>query len=177
MFDYRSDDTNFELAGCLITLKPFTQSNITSEYIGWLNDPVVVKYSNQQFRTHNVETCEAYLRSFRQTDNMFLAIYRGSEFVGTMTAYVSQAHKTADMGVMIGKQWWGKGIGTDAWTTLMRYLFQSGIRKVTGGALRCNTAMVNIMMNSGMKPDGVRVAQELVKGEPVDIMHFAKFNT
>lgn len=177
MFHYRGDDTNFQLTGHLITLKPFNHSNITSEYIEWLNDPAVVKYSNQQFRTHNVETCEAYLRSFRQTDNMFLAIYRGFEFVGTMTAYISQAHKTADIGIMIGNQCWGKGIGTDAWETLMRYLFQSGIRKVTGGALRCNTAMVNIMMKSGMKADGVRVAQELVNGEPEDILYFAKFNT
>ena len=177
MFYFRSDDTPFQLTGQLITLRPFTSSNITSEYIGWLNNPAVLRYSNQRFRTHNVETCEAYLSSFIQTDNMFLAIYRESEFVGTMNVYVSQAHKTADMGIMIGYQCWGKGIGTDAWTTLMRYLFQSGIRKVTGGALRCNTAMVNIMMKSGMKPDGVRVAQELVNGEPEDILHFAMFNT
>jgi RimJ/RimL family protein N-acetyltransferase len=111
------------------------------------------------------------------TGNMFLAIYRESEFVGTMTAYISQTHKTADVGIMIGYQNWGKGIGTDAWTTLMRHLFQAGIRKVTGGTLRCNTAMVNIMMKSGMKPDGVRFAQELVNGQPEDILYFAKFNT
>jgi len=177
MLYQRSDDTHFQLTGQLITLRPFTSSNITPEYVGWLNNPAVVRYSNQRFRTHNVETCEAYLSSFIQTDNMFLAIYRESEFVGTMTAYVSQAHKTADMGIMIGYQSWGKGIGTDAWTTLMRHLFQAGIRKVTGGALRCNTAMVNIMMKSGMKPDGVRLAQELVNGKPEDIRYFAKFNT
>ena len=176
MLYQRSNDTDFQLTGQLITLKPFTHSNITSEYIGWLNNPAVLRYSNQRFRTHNVETCEAYLSLFMQTDNMFLAIYRESEFVGTMNTYISQAHKTADMGVMIGHQCWGKGIGTDAWTTLMRYLLQAGIRKVTGGALRCNTAMFNIMMKSGMKPDGVRVAQELVNGEPEDIIHFAKFN-
>jgi [ribosomal protein S5]-alanine N-acetyltransferase len=172
----RSDATHFQLTGQLITLRPFTSSNITSEYIGWLNNPAVVRYSNQRFRTHNAATCEAYLRSFEQTDNMFLAIYKESDFVGTMTAYISPPHKTADMGILIGYQCWGKGIGTDAWTTLMRYLFQGGIRKVTGGTLRCNTAMVNIMLKSGMKADGVRFAQELVNGEPEDILYFAKFN-
>jgi RimJ/RimL family protein N-acetyltransferase len=177
MLYHRSDDTHFQLTGQLTTLRPFTHSNITSDYIGWLNNPAVVRYSNQRFLAHNVETCEAYLRSFIQTDNMFLAIYRESDFVGTMTAYVSQAHKTADMGIMVGCQSWGQGIGTDAWTTLMRYLFQTGSRKVTGGTLRCNTAMVNIMMKSGMKPDGVRFAQELVNGQPEDILYFAKFNT
>ncbi len=177
MLYQRSDDTHFQLAGQLVTLRHFIYSNITSEYIGWLNNPAVVRYSNQRFRVHSVETCEAYLSSFIHTDNMFLAVYRKTEFVGTMTAYVSQSHKTADMGIMIGHQCWGKGIGSDAWTTLMRHLFEAGTRKVTGGTLRCNTAMVNIMMKSGMTPDGVRVAQELVNGKPEDILYFAKFNT
>lgn len=172
----RSDDKSFLLAGQLVTLRPFTKSNITPEYIGWLNNTEVVKYSNQRFRAHNLESCEAYLGSFMNTDNMFLAIYRDSEFVGTMTAYISQSHKTADMGILIGYQCWGRGIGADAWTTLMRHLFQAGIRKVTGGTLRCNTAMVNIMVKSGMKPDGVRVAQELVDGKAEDVLYFAKFN-
>ena len=173
----QSDDAHFQLTGQLVTLRPFTSSNITSEYIGWLNNPTVVRYSNQRFRAHDVESCRAYLSSFRNTDNMFLAIYSENEFVGTMTAYVSQHHKTADLGIMIGHQNWGKGFGTDAWTTLMRHLFQTGIRKVTGGTLRSNTAMVDIMMKAGMKPDGVRVAQELVDGKPEDILYFAKFNT
>lgn len=109
---------------------------------------------------------------------MFLTIHEGVAHIGTMTAYLSLAHGTADMGILIGNsKSWGKGVGRDAWTTLMRHLLKDiGIRKVTGGALRCNVAMVRIMESSGMRPDGVRVAQELVDGSPHDLLHFAKFN-
>lgn len=155
---------------------PFVDSNITSTYLVWLNNPELMKYSNQRFRSHNIETCKNYLQSFNGTDNQFYAIYQGAEFIGTMTAYVSKNHKTADMGLLIGDQSQGKGLGLDSWTTLMRHLFQTGARKVTGGTLRCNAAMIKIMVNSGMKPDGVRVAHELVNGKPEDILHFAKFN-
>ena len=136
-----------------------------------------MKYSNQRFRVHTFETCKAYLSSFKGTNNLFLAIYQGAEYIGTMTAYVSQVHKTADMGLLIGATWQGKGLGADAWATLMGYLFQTGARKVTGGTLRCNSAMVRIMLSSGMSPDGVRVAQELVDGKPEDVLHFAKFSS
>lgn len=164
--------------GHSVVLRPFAESDITPVYVGWLNDPVVVRYSNQRFRTHTVETCRAYLKSFAGTDNLFLAICRGSAVVGTMTAYVSRHHGTADMGILIGDPAsWGKGIGKDAWTTVMRYLLARGdIRKVCGGTLRCNAGMVRIMECSGMSPDGVRVAHELVDGVPQDMVYFASFN-
>jgi [ribosomal protein S5]-alanine N-acetyltransferase len=170
---------HFPLSGEFVSLHPFVEANITSEYIGWLNDPTVVRYSNQRFSQHNQETCRAYLRSFGSSNHIFLSIQKDSKFIGTMTVYISVAHKTADMGIMIGdRQYWGKGFGQDAWITLMQSLFDRfHMRKVTGGALRGNTSMVNIMIKSGMQADGVRIGQELVDGNPVDILHFAKFQS
>jgi RimJ/RimL family protein N-acetyltransferase len=92
-----------------------------------------------------------------------------------MTAYRSAAHRTADMGLLISARLQGKGLGKDAWVTLMDYLLNTGTRKVSGGALRCNAAMVRIMQSCSMQADGVRVSQELVDGVAHDILHFAKF--
>jgi len=168
---------HFPLTGRLVTLQKFETENITPEYISWLNDPDVVRYSNQRFCQHNQETCGAYFKSFENSDHIFVAIYQESKFIGTMTAYISIIHQTADMGIMIGdRQYWGKRIGKDAWITLMQGLFeQFQLRKITGGSLRSNKAMVNIMISSGMHPDGIRIEQELVNGHPIDILHFAKF--
>ena len=165
------------LNGRTVELQPFRPSDITPEYVGWLNDPAVVRFSNQRFRRHDATTCQAYLASFNGTANQFLVIRREGAMIGTMTAYVSMHHGTADMGILIGdKRVWGKGVGGDAWTTLLHHLLARGdIRKVTGGALRCNVGMISIMQNAGMRPDGVRVAQELVDGQPHDMLHFASF--
>jgi RimJ/RimL family protein N-acetyltransferase len=177
MPDRHGDDMHFPLVGQFITLRPFDDLNITPEYIGWLRNPDLMKYSNQRFRLHTTETCKDYLNSFKGTGNLFLAVYRGADFIGTMTAYISENHKTADMGILIGAQSQGKGLGTDAWVTLMRHLLRTGTRKVTAGALRCNSAMIKIMLSSGMNPDGVRIAHEMVNGKPEDILYFAKFNS
>lgn len=163
------------LRGERVDLYSFSKENLTEGYIGWLRDPQLMRFSNQRFREHDMLSCQAYLDSFSGTANLFIAIYHESNFIGTMTAYRSTAHSTADMGLLIGSEWQGKGFGRAAWTALMAYLLAIGTRKVTAGTLRCNAAMLGIMQRCGMQPDGVRIRQELVDGVAHDMLYFAKF--
>jgi ribosomal-protein-alanine N-acetyltransferase len=171
----KSENNPDEIIGNSLILKPFNESNITPKYLKWLNDPDLMKYSNQRFKKHDVFSSKHYLNSFMNTDNLFYAIYFEEIFIGTITAYISKNHKTADMGILIGNEMQGKGFGLDAWNTLMGHLTNLKIRKISGGALRPNLAMIKIMMNSGMTPDGMRLAHELFEGVPEDILHFSKF--
>lgn len=165
------------LEGARVMLDSFTDADIGDVYIGWLNDPEVVRFSNQRFRTHSIESCRAYLASFEGTANLFLAIRRREDgvHIGTMTVYRSIPHGTADVGIMVGERG-GGGYGQDAWDTLLRWLLDRGdIRKVTAGTLACNTGMVRLMERSGMTLEGTRRAQELVEGVPQDIVLYGKF--
>ncbi len=169
----------FPLLGQKVELRLFSTRHITEDYLGWLNDPLVMRYSNQRFKQHHEASCLTYLQTFQGSGNLFLAIHlaNSGRFVGTMTTHFSIVHETADMGILVGdRTCWGQGIGKDAWSTLMSLLLVSGnVRKVSGGTLRCNVGMVNVMRNTGMIPDGVRSCQELVDGVPQDILHFARF--
>ena len=167
------------LQGALVELRPFTAACVTDEYLGWLHDPEVLRFSNQRFRKQTRESCLEYLASFSGTANDFLAVYlrESGRMVGTMTAYVAVHHGTADLGILIGdRPCWGRGIGRDAWQTVMDYLLAHvGLRKVTGGTLRCNTGMVRVMERSGMQLEATRVQQEIVDGVPQDAVYYAKF--
>lgn len=180
MPDKESSNIQFKLTGNKIKLCSFTENHICEEYIGWLNDSEVVKYSNQRFKDHNNISCNKYLTSFENTENLFLAIHLkdNNKFIGTMTVYYSIPHKIADIGLMIGdRSYWGKGIGQEAWQILMNYMLETKkVRKVTGGTLSCNKGMVNIMKKTGMQPDGKRNNHELVNDSPMDILYFAKFS-
>lgn len=172
--------TGFTLCGNKVFLRPFTALDIDASYIGWLNDPEVVRYSNQRFLVHDRESCMRYLTSFDGSANMFMSVRRLSDGcpIGTLTAYVSRHHGTVDVGIMIGdKSIWGQGYGQDAWDLLTNWLLQrKDVRKLTAGTLTCNYGMIKIMEQSGMKLEAVRKAQEIVDGYPVDILYFAKFN-
>jgi len=170
---------SFPLLGDRVKLAPFREADITDEYIGWLNDPIVTRFSNQRFLTHDRETCRRYLASFEGTPNLFLSIRKQDDDrpIGTMTAYINRHHGTADLGILVGdRSGWGQGYGKDAWDTLSRLLLEeSGIRKLTAGTLEPNEAMVHIAHCSGMELEARRRSQELFEGEPVDVLHFAKF--
>ncbi len=162
-----------------IKLRLFREDDITDSYVSWLNDPEVVKYSNQRFRVHSIATSTEYFLTFEGGSSIFLAVVArdGGQVFGTMTIHCIPQHEIADVGILIGeREYWGKGIGKSAWGAVLELLSNDAcVRKVTGGTLSCNFGMIKIMKDTGMQEDGVRIAQELVDGQAHDIVHFAKF--
>lgn len=157
----------------------FTEDDITAEYIGWLNDHEIMRFSNQRFHKHDLDSCTRYFKLFDGTPNLFLSIRLRQDDVaiGTMTAYRNQHHATADVGIMIGSTIGkGRGFGVEAWKSLIGWLLvDGGARKVTAGTLACNHAMVRLAEKSGMALEGTRSAQEIVDGQPQDMLLFGKF--
>ncbi len=162
-----------------LRIRPFEAVDINENYLTWLNDPEVTRYSNQRFREHTAESCEAYLASFVKSNNSFLLIEQRKHKrpIGTATVYRNIPHGTADIGLMVGERHcWGQGYGQEAWQALLQALFkEAGMRKVTGGTARPNHAMLRIMEQSGMKLEAVRLRQELIEGQPVDILYYSCF--
>jgi RimJ/RimL family protein N-acetyltransferase len=172
-------DIPHQINGARLRLTSFTTEHLNASYICWLNDPAVVKYSNQRFISHTYETCLQYLQTFAGTNNRFYAIEElaTGQMLGTLTVYASLQHQTADIGILIGAtQHWGKGFGQEAFQLVMHELASSGlIRKMTAGTMACNLGMVKIMERAGMHLEATRKAQELLDGHPMDILYFAKF--
>lgn len=168
-----------QINGARLRLTSFTTEHVNASYIGWLNDPAVVKYSNQRFISHTHKTCLQYLQTFAGTNNRFYAIEElaTGQMLGTLTVYANLQHQTADIGILIGAtQHWGKGFGQEAFQLVMHELASLGlIRKMTAGTMACNLGMVKIMERAGMHLEATRKAQELLDGHPMDILYFAKF--
>jgi ribosomal-protein-alanine N-acetyltransferase len=167
------------LTGKRVIVRPFKFGDISEDYLGWLRDPDVVRFSNQRFRLHTLETCQAYLASFKDSANHFLAICDRTSGVmlGTLTVYRKVPHCTADVGIMVGERTvWGQGVGAEAFCLVLSALKASGvIRKITAGTLVVNRGMVRIMEKAGMHREATRCAQELLDGVPVDVVYHATF--
>jgi len=161
-----------------LDIVPFTEEHLTPRYVAWLNDPVVVRFSEQRFTTHTSASCRAYLGSFAGTRNLFLAVIAREDslgHIGTMTAYADR-HGVVSVGILIGERGvWGKGYGAEAWTAVCRALLEGGARKVTAGTLAVNAPMRAIMKRAAMVEDGRRRRHCLVDGEEVDVVYAALF--
>ena len=167
------------LHGSRVLLRPFSADDITPAYLGWLHDAEVLRYSNQRFVEHSADSCRRYVDSFRGTANVLLSarLRDSDQAIGTLTAYRAPQHGTADIGILMGERSvWGRGFGVEAFGLLGNWLLaQPGLRKITAGTLACNEAMVRVALRNGMHQEAVRRAQEVVAGQPVDMLYFARF--
>ena len=161
-----------------LQLIPFSEKYLTPEYVAWLNNPAVVRYSEQRHYKHTLKSCQQYFDSFKKSSNRLWAITLAERHIGNISAQVDTYNNIADIGILIGEQsCWGKGYGFEAWHAVCTYLFKNlQIRKVTAGALSVNTMMIKIFEKMGMLQDGCRSSHYLFAGQPVDIVYYALFN-
>ena len=166
-----------------LQIVPFCEAHLTPQYVAWLNDPVVVRYSEQRHYCHTLESCCAYRQSFAGTPHRFWAIIADdsdipdSRHIGNINAYIDPLNGVADVGILIGQRGaWGQGYGIEAWTAICRHLLcECGLRKITAGTLSVNTPMLRLMARAGMREDGRRIRQYLFEGQEVDIVYTALF--
>jgi ribosomal-protein-alanine N-acetyltransferase len=163
-----------------LRIEPFEERHLTERYIGWLADAEVTRWSEQRHTHHSLESCRAYFESFRGTPNMFFAIVAKDDalgHIGNLNVYVDEKNGLADIGILIGERSaWGHGYGREAWGAVLNELLaEPGIRKVSGGCVAENAAMVRVMRACGMSEDGRRVRHYLYEGREADVVYFAAF--
>ncbi len=170
-----------DIIGDRVLLRSFTEEYITLEYVSWLNNPEVVKYSEQRHKKHSKQSCKEYYQSIQKNGHHFWAILNNQtskKHIGNLTAYIDKNNLIADMAIMIGDlSFQGQGYGREAWMLACEYLLESKeIRKVTAGTMAINKPMLKIMEFSGMQQEGIRSQHFLVNGKPVDLIFVAKYS-
>ena len=163
-----------------LTIIPFSFGHITSRYIGWLNDPELMRFSEQRHNNHTHATCKRYLDGIKDTPNMMWALEEnaiGLGHIGNLTATMDLNNKLADIGILIGEvDARGCGYGYEAIRAVSDFLFdQTSIRKITAGTVSINTPMLKLMHKLQMVEDGIRRRHYLIDGKEVDIIHMALF--
>ncbi|MBM3993196.1 MAG: GNAT family N-acetyltransferase [Planctomycetes bacterium] len=163
-----------------LRIMPFAAAFLTEKYVGWLNDPEVVRFSEQRHRRHTMESCRDYWWSFENSPHFFWAITLrdgSAAHIGNITAHVDPPNRVADVGILIGeRKVWGRNYGSEAWEAVCEYLLNdAGIRKVTAGTMADNHGMLGIMRKTGMVAEGRRLRQFLLDGREVDLVEAARF--
>jgi RimJ/RimL family protein N-acetyltransferase len=165
------------LEGAKTALEPFEERHLTDpSYLRWLRDYDVVKTINRTdyLRPVSFDEVRVYVEALqRSPTDMFFAILdrSGDRFIGTLrVAQLNWRTRTADIGILIGdRESWGKGLGTDAVSTIGSFLVhQLGIRRLTAGLMSVNPAMQKVFERLGFKVEGVLRGHDLFEGEYVD---------
>lgn len=156
----------------------------TTEQVRWLNDPEVMRYSEQRHRHHTQYSQIAYLNSFKDGSHVW-AILRidrridSKQHIGNITATYDAHNRVADIGILVGEaECWGQGYGGEAWRAVCDWLLDEdggAVRKLEAGCMRANEAMMKIMAKSNFKHEGDRANHFLLGGNPVSAALFGRF--
>lgn len=172
-----------------LLLRPYYAGMVTDDHVRWLNDPEVVRYSEQRHKRHTIESIHAYVNGVNTTHGSYIWAITPTAFerealpvgqialppIGTITAHIDQPNGVANVGILIGeKDYWGKGYGQESWITLCNWLFATGIRKIEMGCHYENKAMRNLALTCGMYLEGVRHDHFVVDGKPQHLLLYAK---
>lgn len=171
-----------ELTTERLKLTPFNlDRHLTQAYVAWLNDPNVVRFSEQRHRHHDLDTCRQFQQSMSSGGHFVWAIEiaQTGQHIGNLAIYIDRNNEVGDLTIMIGEpSAMKKGYGVEASTVVCHWLFTAGgLRKVTAGTMSTNKAMLNVMDKIGMHEEGRRKKQFLCEGQEVDFVLAASFKT
>jgi RimJ/RimL family protein N-acetyltransferase len=137
-----------------LLVSEFLEQDIDDEYIRWLNDKDVTKYSRQRHITHTLKTSLNYLNTFKYSNNLFLLLQvQEIGKIVTATVYIDEELNRADIGILLGrKDLWGKGYGANFFRLIVSHCFNFlGVTTVSCGTLVDNLGMNNLAKSLGMK--------------------------
>lgn len=171
-----------KLIGQNIYLRPVRVSDVTKEYVGWLNSPEINQYLEIRFMRHTLKNVKEYVeKSLKDRSLVFLAIVRkdSDKHIGNIKlGPINKYHKHAEIGIMIGdKNSWGKGFAGEAIDLLTNFAFKKlKLHKIIAGAYGGNIGSIKTFTKNGFITEGVLKEYWLCDGRWEDEFIMSKLN-
>jgi ribosomal-protein-alanine N-acetyltransferase len=148
------------LVGEKIYLRAIVEADLNARYREWFNDEEVCKYnSHHRFPNYDENMREYYDRVIKSRTNLVLAICdKGNDaHIGNIALEnIDSLNQSAEFAIIIGdKEYWGKGVGTEAATVLLRHGFEElNLHRIYLGTAEDNIGMQKLALRLGFKEEG-----------------------
>lgn len=106
------------------------------------------------------------------------AIVYDQTMVGTIDLRLNEAHRQAEIGYVLNKRYWGQGIMPEAAQAILAVGFdQLQLVRIFSEHDTRNPKSGRVMTKIGMQQEGVALKSQIIKGEIVDMVHYAITDT
>lgn len=171
-----------KLEGERIILRRARPSDVTQEYLSWMNDKEVAQYLESRFERYTAEKLQRYVKNIASDPlTYFLAIIRKDtqKHIGNIKlGPINARHNVACVGIMIGdRQSWGKGFATEAISLVAQYAFNVlKLHKIYAGAYANNIGSIRSFLKAGFAEEGRQRAHYKYQNSYIDCVLLAKWN-
>ena len=97
-----------------LKLKKLKYTDLSPNWIKWLNDKTVSQYSEKRFKRHTIKSQKNFLKNkLKSKDCLLFGIFLSNKHLGNIElSNISKEHKNCEIRYFIGnKDYWNKGIG------------------------------------------------------------------
>ena len=146
------------LEGTAVVLKPLSLADVTARYLSWLhNDAVMSGIATSGYTMENLRSYVA--EKTGRADVVFYAIRDKATDVhigNVKLDFHDSRANVSELGLLIGdKDFWGKGVGYEACSLLMRYGFSTlGLRKIYLAVYENNPGAKRLYEKLGFRLEG-----------------------
>ena len=159
-----------------IFLKILQLKNINKTYVSWLNDYETVKYTDQKYHQHTLESTIVYYKNNQKKNNQIMYaiivkkndknIHIGNIKLGPMNLN----HKYSEISYFIGnKKYLNKGIGSEAISEIIKISkTKYKLKKLIAGTYSNNIASQKVLIKNGFKKEARFKSQLIFEKERVD---------
>ena len=157
-----------------LLLRPVELTDVNDTYRSWMNDPVVMQYTESRFQTHSLEQIRQYVASVQaDPSSRFFAIieHESGKHIGNIKiGHIHPVHRHADVGIIIGdKASWGKGYATESLQLVAGFAGRNlKLHKLTAGIYANNPGSLQAFLKAGFVLEGRFASHWFCDGEYVD---------
>ena len=157
-------------------LKVIKPVEVTDEYVNWLNDYEIVKFTDQKYGEQTRKRVELFVeQQFLSMNTLLYGIFWENKHIGNIKlGPIDLNNKVSEISYFIGnKSLWGLGITTKSIKAILSIAFEElNLEKITAGCYSINTSSRRVLENNGFVIEGTRKKQSIFEGERVDSLIF-----
>ena len=161
-------------------MRPLRVEDVSQAYVDWMNDPVVVQYTESRFDKYTFDDVLNYVGSSQDDDAVvFLGLFSHEDdsHLGNIKLGPIKAESlSGDIGILIGdKRLWGRGMASRAIGALSDWALSSlGLRELTAGAFEVNRGSINAFLKNGFVVRGIEPSAAPLNGEPANVIRMRR---
>lgn len=165
-----------------LRLKKLRISHVNLEYLGWMNDYDVTKFTEQKFKKHSLLGIKNFVKEKQISKNEFLYgifVQEKSHLthVGNIKlGPINKIHSTAEISYIIGnKKFWRKGLGTlsvKKMIILAKKKFK--LKKLIAGCYQNNFGSIKVLKKNFFKKEAELKSQVIFESKRINKLIFGR---
>ena len=162
-----------------VMLDDLRAEHVGDDYLSWMNDPDVVRFTESRFRVHSLDSIRAYVEATNASSNdrIWRILHDGRHVGNVKLAGINETHRRAALSILIGDRGaWGQGVATQAIRLATAESFKNhDLFKIFAGMYAANVASIRAFEKGGYVVEATLRGHRRLDGQMVDEVLMACF--